>query len=295
MKVYYNEFDPKAAAWLRELIKAKLIADGDVDERSITDVRANELTSYAQCHFFAGIGGWSLALRFAGWPDDRPVWTGSCPCQPFSGAGRQMGRKDPRHLWPAFRRLINRGRPPVVFGEQVASSAGRLWLAGVLSDLETMGYAGAAADLCAPSVGAPHIRQRINWVAYADGGRREAADLEPRNGEEAAGVGPSGPARGRGASSGMADSGHQQPGRSAASGEDEARRTSSFDAWGRYDLVPCADGKTRRIESGTFPLVNGLPGRMGLLRGYGNAIVPQEAAEFILSSEEARRLLTSKK
>ena len=84
---YYNEHDAKAAAWMRELIKEGLIADGDVDERSIVDVQPGDLAGYTQCHWFAGIGGWSLALRLAGWPDDRPVWTGSCPCQPFSSAG----------------------------------------------------------------------------------------------------------------------------------------------------------------------------------------------------------------
>src|SRR5512147_3187208 len=101
MAAYYNEFDPFAAAWLRELIKAGHIADGDVDERSIVDVQPADLVGFTQCHFFAGIGGWSLALRLAGWPDDRPVWTGSCPCQPFSQAarGRQHRRTDEsRHL-----------------------------------------------------------------------------------------------------------------------------------------------------------------------------------------------------
>ena len=84
-KVYYNEFDPAAAAWLRELMANNLIAQGDVDERSIKDVRGDELRGYTQCHFFAGIGIWSAALRRNGWDDDQPVWTGSCPCQPFSG------------------------------------------------------------------------------------------------------------------------------------------------------------------------------------------------------------------
>jgi DNA (cytosine-5)-methyltransferase 1 len=79
MTAYYNEIDPFAAAWLRELIKAKHIAPGDVDERSIEDVVPSELMGYTQCHFFAGIGVWSHALRCAGWTDDRPIWTGSCP------------------------------------------------------------------------------------------------------------------------------------------------------------------------------------------------------------------------
>ena len=128
MSAYYNEFDPFAAAWLRELIKEGLIADGEVDERSIVDVRPGELRGFTQCHFFAGIGGWSYALRLAGWDDDRPVWTGSCPCQPFSAAGARRGTADERHLWPEFYRLIFACRPPVVFGEQVASRDGLGWL-----------------------------------------------------------------------------------------------------------------------------------------------------------------------
>jgi DNA (cytosine-5)-methyltransferase 1 len=80
MTAYYNELDPFAAAWLRNLIAAGLIPQGEVDERSIEDVTPNDLAGFRQCHFFAGIGGWPLALRLAGWPDERPVWTGSCPC-----------------------------------------------------------------------------------------------------------------------------------------------------------------------------------------------------------------------
>ena len=164
-KAYYNEIDPKAAAWLRELIKQGLIAPGDVDERSIEDVLPTELAGYTQCHFFAGIGVWSHALRQAGWPDDRPVWTGSCPCQPFSSAGKRGGVDDERHLWPAFYWLISQCKPDVVFGEQVASKDGLSWLDTVQADMEAAGYAIGAVDLCAASVGAPHIRQRLYFVA----------------------------------------------------------------------------------------------------------------------------------
>ena len=87
--VYYNENNKFNAQWLRELIRKGAIAPGDVDESSIEDVKPADLAGYTQCHFFAGIGTWSYVLRRAGWPDDRQVWTGSCPCQPYSKAGKR--------------------------------------------------------------------------------------------------------------------------------------------------------------------------------------------------------------
>ncbi len=179
LPAYYNEFDPTAAEWLRNLMAAGEITQGEIDARSIKEVSCGDVPDRA--HFFAGIGGWEEALRLAGWDPARPVWTGSCPCQPFSGAGKKKGTADARHLWPDFRELIRIGRPPTVFGEQVASKDGRLWLAGVRADLEGMGYRFGAADLCAAGLGAPHIRQRLFWVAdatHADGwaGKRAAEE-----------------------------------------------------------------------------------------------------------------------
>jgi len=171
MAAYYNENDPYAAQWLRNLIVAGHIAPGEVDERSILDVRADDLRSFTQCHFFAGIGVWSYALRLAGWPDEREVWTGSCPCQPFSSAGRAGGFNDGRHLWPHWSRLISECRPVAVFGEQVASADGLAWFDFVSSDLEAAGYAVGAVDTCAAGFGAPHIRQRLYFVADSDGSR----------------------------------------------------------------------------------------------------------------------------
>lgn len=170
---YYNEIDPKAAAWLRELINRDLIAQGEVDERSIEDVVPSDLKGFTQCHFFAGIGGWSYALRLAGWPDDKPVWTGSCPCQPFSTAGKGAGFADERHLWPAWFHLIKQCGPPVIFGEQVASKAVDTWIDLVHADLESMGYAFGSVPFSSASIGAPHIRDRNYWVADAHDTRLE--------------------------------------------------------------------------------------------------------------------------
>ena len=168
---YYNEIDPFAAQWLRNLISAGHIAPGEVDERSIEDVKPDDVRGFTQCHFFAGIGVWSHALRSAGWEDARPVWSGSCPCQPFSCAGKQLGTADKRHLWPAWFRLICECKPSVVVGEQVAGPAALAWLDLVSVDLEDAGYAVGAADLCAAGVGAPHIRQRLYWMGVSDEAR----------------------------------------------------------------------------------------------------------------------------
>jgi DNA (cytosine-5)-methyltransferase 1 len=164
-RAYYNEIDPFAAAWLRELIKDGAIAPGDVDERDINDVRPDELFGYAQWHLFAGIGAWSYALRAAGWPDSRPALTVSCPCQPFSTAGKRSGTSDERHLWPAAFHIISQLNPPVVFGEQVSQAVNHGWWDLVADDLEGSGYEVGAKDFPACSVGAFHKRQRLYFVA----------------------------------------------------------------------------------------------------------------------------------
>ena len=173
---YYNENDKVAAQWLRNLIAQGHIAPGDVDERSIEDVQPDDLKSYAQCHFFAGIGVWSYALRRAGWPDSKQVWTGSCPCQPFSAAGKGTGFDDERHLWPAWLYLIDECRPPVILGEQVASKNAEPWIDLVHADLEVLDYAFGCVPFPSASVGAPHIRDRLYWVAISEHSGRQAGE-----------------------------------------------------------------------------------------------------------------------
>lgn len=340
---YYNDSDPHACHRLRSLISAGLIPAGHVDQRSIADVRPADLAGFVQCHFFAGIGGWAEALRLAGVQPDVPLWTGSCPCQPFSAAGKRKGTADERHLWPVFRDLIAECKPPVVFGEQVASADGRNWLSVVRSEMEALGYAVGAADLCAAGVGAPHIRQRLYFVGLADAddtrsetiwgkGYGKGATTRRQGDQRELGIGRIdgrlADARGNGREQGgsgaalLALPGEQAPAQSerreqAVSSErgsrllrladtdggrcqqwdtgqrhlsisdqngeadidDHADEKNSF--WGTADWLWCRDGKWRPVEPGLEPLAHGVSGRVALLRGYGNAIVPQVAAVFI--------------
>lgn len=303
MAAYYNEFDPQAAAWLRELIKIGHIADGEVDERSIVDVRPDELREFTQCHFFAGIGVWSHALRNAGWSDDAPVWTGSCPCQPFSSAGSGKGFADERHLWPHFHWLISQCRPAIVLGEQVASKDGLAWFDLVQADLEGSGYTSGGSDTCAAGFGAPHIRQRLYWVAFpereglegcSEEVGRQSTEQFPHNGHDIWDGYQSGCDINRLAHA-EREQEHkklQRPtenerGRKAdiigRRGMDNTNNGASptNGYWRDADWLFCRDGKWRSVEPGTSPLVDGSAARVGRLRGYGNAIVAPQATAFI--------------
>jgi len=269
---YYNEIDPFAAAWLRNLIAAGHIPLGEVDERSIEDVTPRDLRGYTQCHFFAGIGGWPYALRKAGWPDDRPVWTGSCPCQPFSNAGSQTGFADKRHLWPSWFWLIEQSKPGIIFGEQVEAAIRQHWLDLVSTDLEGIGYTFGAVVFPACGVGAPHIRQRVYFVA--DSRIPQSRGLSDCGREEVAALG-----------SGDKISGLADTELSGTARFREHSRTNGF--WRDAEWLWCRDEKYRPVESGTFPLAHGAPNRVGRLRGYGNAIVAPQAQAFIKAYLEA--------
>ena len=185
MSAYYNEFDPKAAAWIRQLIKNGMIADGEVDERSITEVTADEIRGFTQHHFFAGIGGWSYSLRLANWADSRPVCTASLPCQPFSVAGAQKGVDDERHLLPHFIELVKQCNFQTIFGEQVPGAIKHGWLDDLCTEMERESYSVGQIVLTAAGEGAPHIRQRLYWVADSSAtrlqghGRSEQESVSP--------------------------------------------------------------------------------------------------------------------
>ena len=319
---YYNEFDPFAAAWLRELIKDGRIPQGEVDERSIIEVEGSDLKGFTQCHFFAGIGGWSYALQLAGWESTRPVWTGSPPCQPFSVAGNQRGQDDERHLWPHFFDLISQCKPAIVFGEQVASAIRTEWFDDLQADMEAEGYATAMAVLPACGIGAPHKRERLFFVAdfnahrWNEGLQQVQEELSERVGGDSV----NGSTVGNTDSQGLQEhgqprelhlrqfngknqsgfdidpslsdkslafansSGLRKQSESGILREDQAQPDDqSIEGCGSTRYVYCRDGKYRQIptEPALFPLAHGIPNRVGLLRGAGNAIVPQVAAEII--------------
>ena len=394
MSALYNEIDAFAAQWTRNLIAGGHVAPGVVDERSISDLTPADVAGPGQRHFFAGIAGWSAALRLACVPDTADVWTGSCPCQGFSDAGKRRGFDDERHLWPVWFALIRECRPAIVLGEQVASKLGRAWLDLVFADLEGIGYSCAAADLPVAGVGAPHRRQRLFFVAYAaikrGSGRRKRdahgwSQIEPerfgfssgmadrddarlevvgeqparrqrsaaqrsskagrvadgsrvRRGQgidsgQAGSIGGAGLADGRGPDE-LADAdgvrrdgepGHVPPQREQPDA-DRSGETGAVDVddpsfvrswrdtgavpraqgqhdrrlvdvpraagatrgfWADAEWIACRDGKARAVEPGSFPLSHGVPGRVGQLRGYGNAISPEIAAAFVIAALEA--------
>jgi DNA (cytosine-5)-methyltransferase 1 len=324
---YYNEFDPKAAAWLRQLIKDGLIANGVVDERSITDVSADDIRGFNQVHWFAGIGGWSHSLRIAGVSDEYPVWTASLPCQPFSVAGSGKGKDDERHLLPHFLELVRQCKPDTIFGEQVEGAIRHGWLCDLQTTMEAEGYAVGHCVLGAHSVGSFHQRQRLYWVACGmddpKSQRRSIRDSKhfgKTNGEIDSSTNPGDSiAKQSSAMQITRIAGQLNPETTntanrmgnPTSNKEHTEPTRRLHAelsnerysgiWTRPEWLYCRDNKYRPIKPSIKPLADGIPRGMGYigdpsepinanatqeargmrLKGYGNAIVPQVAAEFI--------------
>jgi DNA (cytosine-5)-methyltransferase 1 len=255
MGVYYNEWEPYPAQWLRNLIKAGHLPEGDVDERDIRTIQAEDLKGYDQCHFFAGIGGWPLALRLAGW-GERSVWTGSCPCQPFSSAGEGNAQSDERHLWPDWYRLIRERKPPTVFGEQVEKAIAYGWLDDVFNDLEKETYACASNVLPSYVVGGRDRRNRIWFVAHS------------------------------GCVVGT------QSIQSSKHVEFDGRKIKKV--WRENRVIPKVASIRREIlekrldKSKTYKLVDGIQFWPSQLRAHGNAINPYVAQAFIEAFMECR-------
>lgn len=278
---FYNEFDPDWARRLRGLCEFGAIPDGVVSDADIHSLAPSDVERFTQAHFFAGVGGWAEALQLARWPDDVQTWTGSCPCQPFSQAGKRRGFDDDRHVWPAWRGLIRDIRPSVIFGEQVGGSGGVEWFTRVRGDLEALGYAVGACDLPACSIGAPHMRQRLFFMAYSNGAGLERLHEKPRgcnNATQEQEANESRPCGGVGVLGDSEGERRQKAGHLCGG-------PSIWSPWSDWIVVECADDALRRVpsEPAFQPLAHGIPLhiRVELLRGFGNAIVPQVAATFV--------------
>tara|TARA_R110002124_G_scaffold16882_6_gene71402 strand:- start:11274 stop:12128 length:855 start_codon:yes stop_codon:yes gene_type:complete len=266
MLVYYNEVEPFMVDWLAKLMRDGAIPDGEIDTRSIEDVQPEDLKGFDQCHFFAGLGAWAYALELAQWPEHIPVWTGSCPCQGVSRAGKKRGFNDERHLWPAWKRLVGICQPPVLFGEQVSGEDGWAWLDRVSTDLENEGFAVGSLDIPAAVVGAPQERQRIYFVGerLADAPRfnvERERELEQQVAQRKKQVGGDGPRGGR----------------------------DPYNPWETGEFVATREGWRRPVEPGVRLVAPRSPQHVAVLSGLGNSIVAPLAAEFVISFLESSR------
>lgn len=306
MQAYYNEFDPKAAAWLRQLIKNGNITPGEVDERSIKEVKADDLVGFDRVHFFAGIGTWDYCLNQAGW-GDRPIWTASLPCQPFSAAGKGLGKADERHLLPHYLNLVRECRPNIQIGEQVERAIAHGWLDDLQATMEAEGYAVGHCVLGAHSIGAPHIRQRLYWVGISDSPGSQQRIETTKTARHGDTFEPTGSISGMGYTEHDGRIASEIEGSDGASFQDStAGKDSTFEFEGTgtsesLSWVYCRDNKYRPVKPGIQPLVDGVTGGMVYssdpsepinanatqearamrLKGYGNAIQAQTAIAFI--------------
>lgn|GEM_PF-421705 len=250
---------------------------------------------------FSGIGGWELGLNACGWQlqwqceinpfcqrilkarfgvtvyDDittiiernpRPVnvLVGSPPCQPYSLAGARRGAGDARHLYPAFINLVGHLRPQWVLMEQVAailSLAGGRAFGEYLGGLAALGYHLVWHCIPASAVGAPHRRDRLWIVAYANGvwgpqpGRGVGEQRQwPLYGGQIAPLGNSDGER----LEGLRQSGE---------------RAREWFAWADGQISLGNDGKRRLINPAVPLLAHGVPRRLERLGSTGNAVVPQ--------------------
>lgn len=268
-RAFYNDYAKFPCLWMRELISAGHITAGDVVEGDIAKIQPSQLAGYDRIHLFAGIAGWDVALTRAGWPDSVPVMTGSCPCQPFSSANttENRGIGSERDIWPQMYRLIRATKIPFVFGEQVEDAISYGWVDRLEADLAREGYIVAYAVLGAHSIGAPHKRDRLYWLAYSTSSRREFRQEMGRD-------------LGR------------KPGTAS---EPLFVQCGAVGAYPRYSpretrRILCANGIHRRIplEPELYPMATGVPGYgMEIVRGAGNAIHTETAAKFVRAVMQA--------
>ena len=290
---------------------------------------------------FSGIGGFELAARWCGFtnvfsceiePFNRRVLhhhfpesklhddikemdatqyhgrvdiiSGGFPCQPYSVAGKRLGKEDERHLWPEMLRIIREVAPTYVVGENVRGLVN--WSEGmvfeeVCADLEAAGYDVQPFILPAAGVGAPHRRDRVWFVAHANQPRvkserrarknaihrfKLAAHANDRRARREVPAGRDEPAGGaeRNATNAQRDGlEHSAERRGVSQSEGEARQRiaghATAEGWTRFPTQPpvCGgdDGFFAELDGITFP-----KWRANSIKAYGNAIVPQVAYQI---------------
>lgn len=288
---------------------------------------------------FSGIGGFDLAAEWMGWEnvfhcewEDFPrkilnhywpnaqsygdikqtdftihrgqidILTGGFPCQPYSQAGKRLGKEDDRHLWPEMLRAIREIAPTWVVGENVRGLinwSGGLVFDDVQTDLEAAGYEVQPFLLPACGVNAPHRRDRIWFVAHSKnlglqetkGIERERRKPKPNNWVEIRSTfGANGTER-------YAANAHGAPsqcgnGQTTKEWENKGRRIESFSVnmeWEKFPTKPpiCGgnDGLPRELDGITFS-----KWRKESIKAYGNAIVPQIALMIFKSISKYEEL-----
>jgi len=244
-----------------------------------------------------------LSKRYgANWADDDLILTGGFPCQPYSTAGKRLGKADERHLFPEMLRIIREVRPRYIVGENVRGLVS--WSRGlvfeeVCADLEAEGYDVQPFILPACGVNAPHRRERVWFIAHAnhnrtlgnsreDEGESGKERLQERN--EVQQLIESGKILGD-----ASNPDHQglQGGEdkriSSGSGEKRDKQPSRFirSDWENFPTQPPICGGDDRLPSElvgiTFP-----KWRNESIKAYGNAIVPQVALEIFKAIEALR-------
>lgn len=180
--------------------------------------------------------------------------TGGYPCQPFSTAGKRKGADDPRHLWPEMFRVIQQARPTWVVCENVAGHI-TMGLDAVLSDMESLGYAGQAVVIPACAKDAPHERKRV-WIIF-NSNSVDAIGVERPSGED-----------------------FQTKERETSQGEQE--RDDRF-----VKLEPRAITPRGTSYAGALRILDGIPDRVDRNKALGNAIVPQVAYEILRCIRDA--------
>lgn len=210
---------------------------------------------------------WDDVRSFDGhpWRGLVDIVTAGYPCQPFSVAGKGLGEKDPRHLWPDIARIIAEVRPARVFCENVAAHLSK-GFGTVARDMEEMDYTVAAGVFTAWAVGAPHQRERLFWLA-TNTDSTELWDQQGRRGW--AGRQNEVISRGYGSAECLADTDRSrqlQPGKGERA---QWRRAGNTSWW-------AAEPNMGRVANGT-------PRRVDRLRALGNGVVPEMARRAFLT------------